>query len=268
MALLPYYTLYPQDFDCDEHIRMMDDSELGMFMRFLNHSWINNGLPAATEDLQRLFRYAPDTFNQQWVRVSPCFPISADGRRRNERQEQERLKAVEKTEQAKRAAKSRHAPAQRKQSVRTADAMPRAYDIDSDYDSRSEIKEIIPIASIVDIGAPSPLDTLEELKPIYQKAGAPIPGKHEQFILQQLIGLTAPQRNRVTNYVKFAVVSGKWPSPSKTKALRSLLSDGDWDVEVTPAMLQRARAPAKGSVVDRAGELFDAMRRETASGGN
>lgn len=114
--------------------------------------------------------------------------------------------------------------------------------------------------------SPTPLDVLDELQPIYISAGAPIPGRHSQMILQQLMGLDGKGRQRVLNYVKWALYSGKWPTPAKTKALRSVLADGDWDVEITPEMLQRARAPGNGnSREDRVLEMYERMQ-EAANG--
>jgi uncharacterized protein YdaU (DUF1376 family) len=136
--------MYPQDFDCDENVRMMEDCELGMFLRLLNHSWINDGLPSDLESLRRVFRYTKEDFDQRWPIVAKCFEVFPDGRLRNPRQEQERSKAVEKTKQAKDAAASKwknrqDADAMRTHNGRKADAMPRAYDSDSDIDSDSSL---------------------------------------------------------------------------------------------------------------------------------
>jgi uncharacterized protein YdaU (DUF1376 family) len=98
---LPYYTLYPSDFETDEKIRLMEDDELGLFMRCMNHAWINDGLPQDPEEIRRALRDSPDSFQRKWARVGECFPVAEDGRRRNSRQEKERAKATGKVERAK-----------------------------------------------------------------------------------------------------------------------------------------------------------------------
>ncbi len=91
---LPYYPLYPSDFDADENIRGMDDAELGFFIRCLNHAWMNRGLPADPEEIDRVIpgrRAKP--FADTWPRVSRSFVPSSDGRLINPRQESERQEA-------------------------------------------------------------------------------------------------------------------------------------------------------------------------------
>jgi uncharacterized protein YdaU (DUF1376 family) len=101
MANLPYYTLYPSDFDTDERVRLMEDDELGLYIRCMNHAWVNDGLPEDPDLIRRAFRDSVEAFSRKWVRVSECFPIATDGRRRNSRQEIERQRAQEKVENAK-----------------------------------------------------------------------------------------------------------------------------------------------------------------------
>lgn len=92
---LPYYSMYPKDFDADKHVRAMEDCEIGLYIRCLNHAWINDGLPADPEEIRRLFRDNPKDFTKKWGRVEPCFPVTEDGLRRNPRQEKERREATE-----------------------------------------------------------------------------------------------------------------------------------------------------------------------------
>ncbi len=96
---LPYYPLYPSDFDADENIRGMDDAELGFFIRCLNHAWVNRGLPADPEEIDRVIpgrRAKP--FAETWTRVSRSFVPSSDGRLVNPRQEAERSEIAAKVE--------------------------------------------------------------------------------------------------------------------------------------------------------------------------
>jgi len=123
---LPYFSLYPKDFDTDAKVRAMEDRELGLYIRCLNYSWVNDGLPADPEEVRRAFRDTPGAFAEKWPRVEACFPVAADGRRRNPRQEKERAQAIEKSlkasANAKRAHSGRSASAEQMQSGRSARA--------------------------------------------------------------------------------------------------------------------------------------------------
>jgi uncharacterized protein YdaU (DUF1376 family) len=70
----------------------MDDREYGFFMRCLNHSWLNNGLPADVPELARVMGRSVAYVDKLWKRVGRCFVVE-DGRFRNPRQEQERSRA-------------------------------------------------------------------------------------------------------------------------------------------------------------------------------
>src|SRR3990167_6742471 len=88
--------MYPRDFDSDERVRLMDDAELGCYVRCLNHAWENDGLPTDLDEVRRILHYDKDTFTERWRRVGACFQVS-DGRLRNPRQERERSAASSKT---------------------------------------------------------------------------------------------------------------------------------------------------------------------------
>ncbi len=107
MQSLPYFRWFPKDFDSDDHVRSMEDCELGLYLRCLNHSWVNDGLPSEPDEIRRRFRDNEKDFDTKWKRVAPCFPISEDGRRRNPRQEKERSEVIEKGKRARDAARKR-----------------------------------------------------------------------------------------------------------------------------------------------------------------
>lgn len=91
---LPYYQMYPKDFDADERVRLMTDAQLGLYIRLLNYSWINNGLPVDPEKIKLTMPGVSwPGFEENWSVIEPCFPRSRDNRRRNKRQEIEREKA-------------------------------------------------------------------------------------------------------------------------------------------------------------------------------
>ncbi len=99
MKKLPYYRLWVKDFETDENVRVLDFSELGLYLSCLNHSWINEGLPINPEDIQRSMKATAAQFKKLWPRVSKCFQ-EKDGRLINPRQEAEREKACSKSIQS------------------------------------------------------------------------------------------------------------------------------------------------------------------------
>src|SRR4051812_46075432 len=90
MKTLPYYPMYPSDFDADENVRAMDLEHVGLYVACLNHSWRNNGLPSDLKEAARVLRISPTRFRKLWnERVGKCFETNGD-RMFNPRQERER----------------------------------------------------------------------------------------------------------------------------------------------------------------------------------
>jgi uncharacterized protein YdaU (DUF1376 family) len=264
---LPYYPMYPRDFDTDGMVRAMEDSELGLYIRCLNYSWVNDGLPADPEEIRRAFRDTPEAFAQKWPRVEPCFPPGEDGRRRNPRLEKERAQAIEKSSKASANAKRSHsgrtADGQQAQQAQQSERSARASESVSVSDSPSESESVEGESAERGL-QPSVAPILAELEEIYKAAGAPIPEKHLQTAAQLLISIEPEKRMRVPAYCKWALWSDKWPNPGKTKALVNVLRDGDWDVELTPRTLPDApvsRPPSKAEAA------HDEARRRFLGGG-
>lgn len=88
---LEYYAMYPAHFNTDENVSGMTDSELGLYLMALNHSWMNRGLPVEDEEVERVMpgKRSRKEFAERWPRVRRCFVVQ-DGRLVNPRQEQER----------------------------------------------------------------------------------------------------------------------------------------------------------------------------------
>ena len=104
---LPYYKMYPADADTDENFRLMSYEQRGLYWTLLDHAWLNDGLPVSSEDLMALLRIGNVEFNRLWKRVSVCFPEVGD-RRRNKRQEEERVLALSKSKKATDSVRSRY----------------------------------------------------------------------------------------------------------------------------------------------------------------
>lgn len=146
MSKLPYMKWYPSDFDTDEVVRMMSFEQVGFYLVCLNHSWINSGLPGDLESIAALFKVSRPDFDRLWHLVGRRFELVA-GRYVNPRQEKERADANKKSENSRRSAQARwdqeqkdcaplDATSVRTQCERNANAMPRAYDSDSDSGSK------------------------------------------------------------------------------------------------------------------------------------
>lgn len=99
MKGLPFFKWYPADADTDASFRAMDDSDIGFYIRCLNHSWINEGIPADPKERARVMRTRLDTANKRWERVGKCFVTSSlyPERLINLRQETERGLASQKS---------------------------------------------------------------------------------------------------------------------------------------------------------------------------
>ena len=92
---LRFYSLYPEDFECDEKVRRLDLEGIGFFLLCLNYAWTNDGLPPDFgPKFGGLLPKDPRKFARLWLEVSPNFPLAADGRFRNPRQEDERKKSL------------------------------------------------------------------------------------------------------------------------------------------------------------------------------
>jgi len=121
--------MYPGDFDTDERVRRLDFEGIGFFVTLLNYAWVNDGLPADFgETSAQLLGEDRRRCRRLWKEVSSNFPMAADGRFRNPRQERERKKSVAVHDAAVKAAKARwngHANAYANAyPIANADAMP------------------------------------------------------------------------------------------------------------------------------------------------
>lgn len=250
---LYYFKWVPKEADADERLRAMDDREYGFFMRCLNHAWQNGGsLPADLSELARVLHRRMMYIGQVWPRVGKCFvPLEGDESRIvNPRQWREYQDALVKSGKATDAVRNRY----ERKSNEVRHAFAGAVSV-SDSVSGVEVSseegagetepfdppETLPAA----IDRYHPTAILAELKPIYLSAGVPIAERQETLILQYIAEISPPEKRlRVPNYVKWALVTGRWPNPSKTKSLLSLMQCGDWDVEIAERVLPNAMSTA------------------------
>lgn len=108
----------------------------GVYMTLLDRSWLNTGITSDLKELARQLAIPYGKFQRVWLQISAKFLPGDGGKLFNPRQEEEREKAISKSESAGNAAatrwdKKRNADAMRSHTVCIADGMPRAYAIDS-----------------------------------------------------------------------------------------------------------------------------------------
>ena len=133
---LPYFRWFPKDAESDAKYAAMSLTELGLYHRCLNHSWMNDGLPGDPQEIARELRVPIKDFIRHWPRVSACF--AGEDRMRNPRQEQERAHARTKSEQASDAVKKRIERSSGDSSDDRSSDPPRAYGSDMYTPSSSE----------------------------------------------------------------------------------------------------------------------------------
>lgn len=95
---LPYYQMYPKDFENDAEVLPLNSSERGLYFWCLNRSWMDDGLPETPAKISLLLPAAMlGSFYSDWPSIEKFFPWATDKRRRSNRQEVERAKAKQKS---------------------------------------------------------------------------------------------------------------------------------------------------------------------------
>lgn len=108
-AKSPAYQWYPGDAMSDTAYAGLSLEEEGAWRRLYDFAWMNDGLPEDEEAIRRLLRCDARTFARIWPAVSLSYPVADDGRRRNPRQERERLAQSENRNARRDAAKAGNA---------------------------------------------------------------------------------------------------------------------------------------------------------------
>lgn len=240
----------------DSETRMrLSASERGVFWELIFFCYKEGSLPDDVPLLARICDLPIDVFEAAWPNVSKSFFLKA-GRWHNRKVDEE-LPEIERRYEQKR--KAGEASAQRRRSERSTDVeqplnersngrstsggtITREREV-AEAVSQAEAEVIPPtpqrgaaLTVVVDSQF-SPATVLAECADLYRRAGVPIPEKHMQIALQKLISLEPSKLPRVSNYIRWALATGRWPNPSKTKAFLGMLTDGDWDVDITQRTL-------------------------------
>lgn len=97
----PAFQLYASDFLGDPKVQVMTHEEVGVYLRLLCYSWLEDGLPTDHKVLAKFLHATPRKFKSLWEAVGPCWYEDGD-RYRQKRQEavreaqrQHRLKSSE-----------------------------------------------------------------------------------------------------------------------------------------------------------------------------
>jgi uncharacterized protein YdaU (DUF1376 family) len=92
---LQYRNHYVRDWESSETVRLMSYTARGLYHALLDAQWEKGSIPAEPEVCERLLRCEPG----DWAHFAPffdqCFPVCADGRRRNVRLDEDRERAQE-----------------------------------------------------------------------------------------------------------------------------------------------------------------------------
>lgn len=90
---------------------VMTDEQQGAYVRLLCHGWKEDGLPPDAVAVRQIGRWGAAAWKRIWPALEAKWPIAADGRRRNPRQETERAAAKKRRFDAQAKANKRHAAA-------------------------------------------------------------------------------------------------------------------------------------------------------------
>jgi uncharacterized protein YdaU (DUF1376 family) len=109
----PAFQFYPADFLADENVMLMNNRELGCYMRLMCYTWREGSIPNDIEKIAKLCVEDGSAMAQLWLAISSCFERAPDRDDRlvHPRLDLERLKQQEhrkeRAESGKKGAKSR-----------------------------------------------------------------------------------------------------------------------------------------------------------------
>lgn len=115
----PAFQFYARDFVADLDVVAFSLEEVGAYTKLLCYSWLKDGLPDDHAQLAKALHVGPARFARIWNVISVKFPAHIDGRLRNGRQEEERIKQA--TWREKSAIGGRHSKANRKGAARVVE---------------------------------------------------------------------------------------------------------------------------------------------------
>lgn len=103
---LPYYPMYVEAFS--DGVISMNLSEVGLYILALGHAWKHGSIPDDADELARLIRQKPTDVRRAWPALRPKWSESEPGKLVNERQEEERARAISKSQKATNSIRTRY----------------------------------------------------------------------------------------------------------------------------------------------------------------
>ena len=92
----PSFQFYPSDFLSDENVVLMNNAEVGCYIKLLCFCWKQGSIPDNIDRLARLCNEKYDVMAQLWLAIKPCFKNGdIEGRLIHQRLEKERQKQIE-----------------------------------------------------------------------------------------------------------------------------------------------------------------------------
>lgn len=92
----PAFQFYPSDFLSDENVVLMNNQEVGCYIKLLCFCWKQGSIPNRISKIAKLCGEDEKTMAQLWESIKPCFRKNGEGDRySNPRLEKERQKQIE-----------------------------------------------------------------------------------------------------------------------------------------------------------------------------
>ena len=95
-----YFPFYVKDWLASRSVKRMTLAQRGAYLELLCAQWLDGSLPDDKDELRAILAVSEPEFSKVWSRVEPMFPVCQDGQRRNEKLDELREKALEKSQKA------------------------------------------------------------------------------------------------------------------------------------------------------------------------
>ena len=95
MKNIPAFQFYPSDFLSDENVALMNNAEVGCYIKLLCYCWKQGSIPNDVNKIARLCNETEESMAQLWIAISCCFKDGVnEGRLTHQRLEKERQKQL------------------------------------------------------------------------------------------------------------------------------------------------------------------------------
>lgn len=96
MKNIPAFQFYPSDFLSDENVALMNNTEVGCYIKLLCFCWKQGSIPNDVNKIAKLCNETEESMAQLWIAISCCFKDGVnEGRLTHRRLEKERQKQLE-----------------------------------------------------------------------------------------------------------------------------------------------------------------------------